>query len=333
METQKINKKKRKFLIGYLCFVAVLAVCIAGGLVWIWNACDTYQKNSASTVVEAERARLSEELGTELTCDMVPQANADGTYGFTLKNGDVKTAKVILEQSGTGIMNLAMYRLSSVEGLVTCDFVGPEGCSAWQNGKEQQISAQPYVFIGTENLAERGFELPQFYRYTVSGLFSTEGITIKNSGEEQKLTELKNGLCLASNGFDEETALAIRRRVNKFNEAYAYYMSKHVELGYLYSYIASGSRLFGVFSSMDVEWYSAHSGARFSDEKTSEPIMLGERYALVNSSFDFDLVRFGNPVTIPTSVCWIAYKDNYGTWKMLDLRMNLDYDLEMSEIN
>ena len=128
-ETAAAEKKKvRPARIAYLVFVLLLIAAMAWGLVWIWNACSEYQKNSAATLVGEAGRQLSEETGLELESSLIPAVSEEGYYEYVLKSEGKPVAKVTLNKVKSGIMGLALFETKEVSSLVHYKVVMPDDC-------------------------------------------------------------------------------------------------------------------------------------------------------------------------------------------------------------
>lgn len=321
------TKKKSAWFFIYLFFVLALIAAIVWGLVFVWRECERYQANSAETIVKKTWEELEKKTGLEFESDLIPKRSKDGAYVYVLKHGGEPSAEIRLAQTGSGIMDLALFELKDVTCLSEYTVVIGEGAEIFvDNAAVDTADAEDFSFVGMDTLRERGFALPSFKAVTVDSAFDFSQISVEKDGQYLELVKLSDGLYYAAMPMDKDTSEAIKSRVESLSDTYSHYMSSDVGFYELSRNIIYGSPLNERFSELDVSWYSSHYWAENVNLRLSEPVYLGDRWVLAASAFDFDVFYADTEAQIPTELTFLLYLDDYGRWNMAELATSISYE-------
>ena len=326
------KKKGKAGRIIYLAFVLLLAAAIGGGLFWVWRACDEYQKASAMTIVGKAGEELSKETGLELESSYIPTINEDGTYDYVLKADGKAVAKVTLEKIKSGIMGLALFEKKDISSLVHYQVIMPDDCTL--NVENQSIdymaSAEDYVIPAMEDIKNAGFGVRTYKKVDVSWVYDESQLLVSRDGEQLPLIPLGNDTFLAVDLYKGMQRQTIREKAAELSNRYALFMSNDLSYWQLDPYIVSGSPLRNLLAGMDMTWFGYHDYTRVRDLVMSEPIEVGDRYAMVNLSFNYDVIRWDGTDRSPISLCLILYLCDDGVWRLADLENNIQIEQEMT---
>ena len=325
--------KKSKGRIAYLIFVLVLLFAIIGGLIWVWKQCDEYQKNSAATLVNEAGRKLSEETGLELESSMIPTINPEGTYDYVLKSNGKPVAKVSLNKTKSGLLGIALFETKEVTSLVHYKVIIPDDCAL--NVENQTIdymsAAEEYTIPALKKLKDYGFSMKTYKKVDVDWVYDASQITVTKDGETLPLIKLEEDTYLAADYYDGYVRQTIREKAAELSNKYALFMSNDYGYWDLDAYIISGSPLVDVLSGMDMTWFGYHDYTEVHDLMMSEPIEVGDRYAMINLSFNYDVIRWDGTDRSPISLCLVMYLGDDGVWRLADLENNIQITQEMTE--
>ena len=331
-EPKKEKKKKRPARTAYLIFVLVLIAAIVFGLIWVWKQCEEYQKCSAATLVGEAGKKLSEDTGLELESSLIPSIGDDGLYNYVLKAEGKPVAKVSLNKIKSGIMGLALFETKEVSSLVHYKVIMPEDCVL--DVKNQTVdymsTAEDYILPATEKLGRAGFGFRTYKKVDVSWVYDESQLLVTRDGEELPLIALGDDTFLAADYYKGYTRQTIRERAAELSNKYALFMSNDYSYWDLDPYIISGSPLKDVLSGMDMTWFGYHDYTEVNDLYMSEPVVVGDRFAMINLAFNYDVVRWDGTDRSPISLCLILYLCDDGVWRLADLENNTQIEMEMT---
>ena len=332
-EKKPAKKKVNAGKIAYLIFVLILILAIAGGLVWVWKQCEIYQENSAATVVRQAQEELSEATGLEFETSMIPTASEDGTFDYVLKSGGKPVAKVTLRKTGSGLLGLALFEKAGVSSLMHYKVVMPADCVLYapDTGADYMSSAEDYVIVPLQNLKNAGFPVRTWKKVDVDWLYDASQLTVQRNGEIMPLIDLGNDTFLAVDYYTGGEKQAIREAAAELSNKYALFMSN--DLGYwsLDPSIISGSPIRDLLMGMDMTWFGYHYYTEVNDLMMSDPVITGSGYAMINVSFNYDVIRWDGTDRSPIDLCLVLYLCDDGVWRLADLENNIKIELPMSE--
>lgn len=302
----------------YTFFVMTLMVCIIIGLMWVDTACGVYKNHSASAVLKEAKSSLEGETGLEFELNPVPYAGKNGEYIYRLNIDKEPRAEIALTQSGSGLLNLALFDLQGIKNLVSYDIVFPGDVQLYAGGVLLSKNAYGFSFMGTDTLAGTSTAVPEFRRLEVDTVYDLSQISAERGGERLKFMEIKDGLYYVAKDADEAVSSAVKSRAEQFSRAYSNYISKDAGFYYVQQYLTDDSPLVSRLLSLDVNWYTAHYAVEFENFKASEPLMLSDGIALVNASYDYISYWWGGVVDNYTELQLIMQKVG-GSWYVAEL--------------
>ncbi|MBR0482108.1 MAG: L,D-transpeptidase [Firmicutes bacterium] len=328
----KAAKKKNPGRTAYLIFVLFLVLAIAGGLFWVWKQCAEYQKASAATLVGEAGKELSEATGLELESSLIPTVNDAGEYEYVLKSEGKPVAKVTLEKTKSGIMGLALFEKKDVQSLVKYKVIMPEDCvlSVTNQTIDYMSTAEDYVFPATQKLKKSGFSVETYKKIDVNWVYDESQLEVSRNGEVLPLIQLDKDTFFAANYYKDYERQTIRERAAELSNKYALFMSNDYSYWDLDPYIIPGSPLKDVLSGMDMTWFGYHYYTEVKDLVMSEPINVGDRYAMINLSFNYDVIRWDGTDRSPIELCLILHLEDDGYWRLADLENNIQVEQDMS---
>ncbi len=105
------------------------------------------------------------------------------------------------------------------------------------------------------------------------------------------------------------------------------------DLGYwsLDPSIISGSPIRDLLMGMDMTWFGYHYYTEVNDLMMSDPVIAGSGYAMINVSFNYDVIRWDGTDRSPIDLCLVLYLCDDGVWRLADLENNIKIELPMSE--
>jgi len=331
---KKVPKKKKRingWKVAYLILVLGLILGIVFGLRWVWKACADYQEKSAATLVKAAGEELSSQIGMDLEPALIPTINPDGTYDYVLKSGKQSVAKVTLEKAGSGIMGLALFKTRSVSSMLHFSVILPEGAVIDSAESDYMASAEPYVLPEMRKLDSIGWGRSKtYYKVDVDWLYDDSDIHVSKDGIQLPLVRLGDGCLLAAEYYTGDTCSNIRARAAELSNKYALFMSNDYSYWALDPYIVDGSPLRDLLSSMDMTWFGYHLYTEVHDLVMSDPIPVANRYALINVSFNYDVVRWDYTDRSPIELCLVLYQEDDGYWRLADLENNISMQQELT---
>ncbi|MBQ9912176.1 MAG: hypothetical protein IJM49_04015 [Firmicutes bacterium] len=325
-------KKKNKGKIAYRIFVLVLLLAIIGGLIWVWNKCVEYQKSSAATLVAQACDELSEETGLELETVLIPKVNDEGDFEYVLKSEGKPVAKVILAKVKSGLLGLALFERKDVKSLLHFKVIIPDGYELIVGGEAVDISlASDYSLAETGKLRAYGFPVRGYKLADIDWIYDASEITVNKNGRILPLFPLADGSLFAVDFYSADSVPGIRARAAELSNKYALFMSNDYSFWALDPYIVYGSPLREVLYGMDMTWFGYHDYTQVNNLRMSDPVIVGDGYAMINVAFDYDVIRWDGTDRSPIELCLIMRLEDDGYWRLADLENNIEIELPMSE--
>ena len=330
---EPVPKKKKGGRIAYIVFVLILIGAIVFGLIWVWKQCEEYQKASAATLVAQAEKELSEAAGIELESSLIPATGEDGNFEYILKSEGKPVAKVTLKKVKSGLLGLALFERQSIESLVHYEVIVPDDCTLDVTNQivDYMSSAEDYTIPAMRKLKDYGFSVKTYKKVDVNWVYDDSQLVVNRSGETLPLIKLDEDTYLTAEYFKPYERQTIRERAAELSNKYALFMSNDYSYWDLDPYIVYGSPLKDVLSGMDMTWFGYHDYTEVTDLKMSEPIKVGDRYAMINVSFNYDVIRWDGTDRSPIDLCLILYLSDDGVWRLADLENNIQIHQEMSE--
>ncbi len=325
----KKEKKKRPGRTAYLVFVLVLVLAIIGGLIWVWIKCVEYQASSAATLVAQAAKELSDRTGLSLESSLIPKINDDGDYEYVLKSGKKPVAKVTLTKKGAGLLGLALFEKKDVSSLVKLKVIMTEDCSV-DGSQDREFKLEEYVLPETRNLKNYGFGVQSYVTGEVEWLYDEAQLIVRKDGNFMPLVDLGGDTYLAADYYSGNEKDTIRAKAAELSARYALFMSNDLSYWDLDPYIIGGTPLRTLLAGMDMTWFGYHYYTEVNDLMMSDPMRVGNRFALVNASFNYDVIRWDGTDRSPIELCLIMYLCDDGEWRLADLENNIQLELDMT---
>ena len=334
MSEFKHHKKRVRIVRLGRFLYCLLVLCLIGAIVYgaryLWRSCAEYQANSVHTVLDEAVRKASDESGLNITYSPVPTVDENGDSIFILRSDKTPVGKAYLGIKKRGILNLALYELKKIEGTRSFELCAPEGVSVTVDGQQVE-PAETLSYFGSDSLKsfKDDRKIPVFYRYEVGGLYTESQIKIECESNELTESRQLKGKRFLEKRFSESTAKTIKDRAKAISQLYSNYISLDTKWANLSAQIMKGSSLLKSIPSLEVKWYNAHTSWKIEKVKTSEPLCLNSKYALVYISYNYVIYRGSTRSVIPTELALYLHKDSDGIWRLAELNTNLYYDFEM----
>ena len=326
-----MKKKVRVSMILYMMLLFVLIGAIIAGADYIWSACEEYQANSAPTLLKQAMADISNFSGLEdIEYDPAPIVDENGESIYTIRSGSEAVARVRLGVKKQGILTLALYELRGMEGIRTFEFFAAEGINVTAKGQPVE-PVEKLKYYGTDSLSKfkDDRKIPVYYRYKIDGLYSESQIETACNGHELAAEIEIDGIKYIEKRFSASVASTIKKRARAIAEKYSNFISKDTTWAKLSKEIMNGSQLKTSIPSLEVRWYTVHSSWSVKNVMISEPLCLSDKYALVHISYTYIIDRWGTKNEVPTELALYLHKDSDGVWRLAEMNLNPNYDLEM----
>ena len=331
MARRKKEKKTHVGLMFYLLLLVVLGFIIykASGLVW--DICEEYQANSATTVMEQTVAKLRADTGLDIGYSPIPtiDENGDSTYILKIDKTPVGKAQLHIKKK---ILTLALFELKGWEGTRSYEFYAPEGVTVKSCGQPvEPVSTHHYFSDDFLQEYQDDRKISGFYRYKIEGIFDFSQIEISYDGYEltESVQSTLDPITFYEKRFSPEVESVIKERARYAAQLYSNYISLDVKWAKLAAEIMDGSPLLDSIPTLEVQWFNAHNRWDMEDVYISRPLCINDRYALLQISYNYVITRGSTINNFPTSLLFYMHLDSDGVWRLADMNPNPIYDFEM----
>lgn len=331
MARREKEKKTHVGLIFYLLLLVVLGFIIYKASGMVWDICEEYQANSATTVMEQTVAKLRADTGLDIGYSPIPtiDENGDSTYILKIDKTPVGKAQLHIKKK---ILTLALFELKGYEGTRSYEFYAPEGVTVKACGQPvEPVSEHHYFADDYLQMFQDDRKISGFYRYKVEGVFDFSQIEI--SCEDYELTESVQSrldpIPFYEKRFPPEVEADIKARARTAAQLYSNYISLDAKWAKLEAEIMADSYLLYTIPSLEVQWFNAHDRWDMVDVSISRPLCINDRYALLHISYNYVITRGRTINNFPTSLAFYMHLDSDGIWRLADMSPNPMYDFEM----
>ena len=219
-----------------------------------------------------------------------------------------------------------------MQSLMHFRVVMPEGCELSVEGETVDMSlASSYSLSETNKLRAYGFPVRGYKLADIDWIYDASQIEVYGNGRSLPFVTLEDGSFLAVDYYQGDAVPGIRARAAELAGKYALFMSNDYSFWALDPYIVYGSPLREVLYGMDMTWFGYHEYTEVNNLRMSDPVVVGDGYAMVNASFDYDVIRWDGTDRSPIELCLIMRLEEDGYWRLADLENNIQIDLPMSD--
>ncbi len=320
------QKKSHAFLIFYLILVAVLAVIVVRQWRYTWRKAAEYEAFQPHNLVEGILDDYREYADGTLSYKRDYSVTEEGRQVFALLDGDEVFAHVYLKtQDEPGIVGLDLYEIDRVEGARDLEIEAPQMCTVYA-GKtaispefctQEGIVPEALLPLQEEDL---GLEIPTRVRLEIPKMLRIPEVTAEMENAECVIRE-ENGVFIVDAVPTEAVREELTAFAEEFSRRYSYYISADLAWRDLRSYVLQTAPLYQELSTMEVKWFSPHTGQEVRDLTVGEFAYYTDTLVSLRAAYDYVVIGQGKTTTYPTDYTLFLVKAEDG-WKVAAMHIN-----------